>query len=74
MGSKQVQRDVGAPLMLTYKEAAKKTGVSVSRLYRLMRDGEIHNVKTGPRERRIPLSECEAYVKRLIAEQIGEAS
>lgn len=74
MGSKQVQRDVGPPLMLTYKEAAKKTGVSVSRLYRLMRDGEIHNVKTGPRERRIPLSECEAYVARLIAEQIGEAS
>ena len=74
MGRKQVQRDVGEPLMLTYKEASAKLGVSVSRLYRLMRDGEIHNVKTGPRERRIPLGECEAYVARLIAEQIGEAS
>jgi excisionase family DNA binding protein len=74
MGSKQVQRDVGEPLMLTYQEAAAKTGVSLSRLYRLMRDGEIHNVKVGPRERRIPLSQCVAYVDRLIAEQIGEAS
>ena len=71
MGSKQVQRDVGEPLMLTYKEAAKKLGVSVSKLYRLMREDEIHNVKLGPQERRIPLSECEAYVGRLVAEQIG---
>ena len=74
MGRKQVQRDVGPPLMLTYREAAVKIGVSVSRLYRLMRDGEIHNVPTGPRERRIPLTECEAYVARLVAEHIGEAS
>jgi excisionase family DNA binding protein len=71
MGRKQVQRDVGEPLMLTYREAAAKIGVSLSRVYRLMREGEIHNVKTGPRERRIPLSECEAYVDRLKAGQIG---
>jgi excisionase family DNA binding protein len=74
MGRKQVQRDVGEPLMLTYKEAAAKLGVSLSRVYRLMRDGEIHNVKLGPRERRIPLSECQAYTARLVADQIGEAS
>jgi excisionase family DNA binding protein len=74
MGRKQVQRDVGEPLMLTYTEAAAKIGVSLSRVYRLLREGEIHNVPTGPRERRIPLSECEAYVDRLVAEHIGEAS
>jgi excisionase family DNA binding protein len=74
MGRKQVQRDVGEPLFLTYKEAAVKIGVSEARVYRLLRDGEIHNVKVGPRERRIPLSECVAYADRLIAEQIGEAS
>ena len=74
MGRKQVQRDVGEPLFLTYKEAAAKIGVSESRVYRLLREGEIHNVKLGPRERRIPLSECEAYAARLIAEQIGKAS
>ena len=71
MGAKQVQRDAGEPLLLTYKEAAAKIGVSVSRVYRLMREGEIHNVRLGPRERRIPLSECEAYVARLVAGQIG---
>jgi excisionase family DNA binding protein len=74
MGSKQVQRDVGEPLMLTYTEAAVKIGVSVSRVRRLLAAGEIHNVEVGPRERRIPLSQCVAYVNRLVAEQIGEAS
>lgn len=74
MGSKQVQRDVGEPLMLTYKEAAKKMGVSLSKLYKLLRDGEIHKVVLGPQERRIPMSEVRAYVDRVVAEQIGEAS
>jgi excisionase family DNA binding protein len=74
MGSKQVQRDVGEPLMLTYKEAAKKMGVSLSKLYKLLRAGEIRSLKLGPQERRIPMSEVRAYVDRLVAEQIGEAS
>jgi excisionase family DNA binding protein len=74
MGSKQVQRDVGEPLMLTYKEAAKKMGVSLSKLYKLLRTGEVRSLKLGPQERRIPMSECQAYVARLVAEQIGEAS
>lgn len=71
MGNKQPVRDVGEPLMLTYKEACKKIGVSMSKLYRLMRAGEVRNVELGPQERRIPMSECEAYVDRLVAEQIG---
>jgi excisionase family DNA binding protein len=71
MGSKQVQRDVGEPLMLTYREAAAKLGVSVSKLYKLMREGEIHNVRLGPRERRVPLSEVKAYADRIVADQIG---
>jgi excisionase family DNA binding protein len=71
MGSKQVQRDVGEPLMLTYREAAAKLGVSVSKLYKLMREGEIHNVSLGPRERRVPLSEVKAYADRIVSEQIG---
>lgn len=71
MGSKQVQRDVGEPLMLTYAEACIKIGISESKLYKLLRSGEIRNVKLGPQERRIPMTECEAYVKRLVAEQIG---
>ena len=75
MGSKQVQRDVGEPLMLTYKEAAKKMGVSLSKLYKLLREGEVRSLRLGPQERRIPMSEVRAYVDRLVAEQIGgEAS
>jgi excisionase family DNA binding protein len=71
MGAPQPVRDVGEPLLLTYKEACKKIGVSMSKLYRLMRDDELHHVKLGPQERRIPMSECEAYVARLVADQIG---
>ena len=73
MGRKQVQRDVGEPLMLTYKEAARKLNVSLSKLYKLLREGEIRSLKLGPQERRIPMGEVRAYVDRLVAEQIGEA-
>jgi excisionase family DNA binding protein len=71
MGAPQPVRDVGEPMLLTYKEACQKIGISMSKLYREMRDGRIHNVKLGPQERRIPMSECEAYVRALVAEQIG---
>ena len=58
--------------MLTYKQAAKKINVSLSKLYLLMRAGEIQNVQLGPQVMRIPLSECEAYTARRIAESRGE--
>jgi excisionase family DNA binding protein len=69
MGGKQPERDVGAPLMLTHREAARKLGISRSSLYKLLRRGELHNLDLGPQEKRIALSECEAYVKKLIAAQ-----
>ena len=72
MGGKQPERDVGAPLMLTHREAARKLGISRSSLYKLLRRGELHNLDLGPQEKRIALSECEAYVAGLIADQIGE--
>lgn len=71
MGSKQPERDMGEPMLLTYKEAAKKIGVSLSKLYQLLRSGEISKVELGPQVMRIPMSECQAYVDRLVAEQIG---
>lgn len=74
MGGKQPERDVGEPLMLTHREAAKKIGISRSWLYQLLRKGEIRSLDLGPQVKRIPLSECEAYVQRLMTEQIGEAS
>ena len=71
MGARQSERDVGEPLMLTYKEAAKKINVSMSKLYGLLRDGEIRKLELGPQVMRIPLSECEGYVERKKAEQWG---
>lgn len=68
MGSKQPERDVGEPLMLTYKEAAKKIGVSLSQVYVLLRRGELHSLDLGPQTKRIATSECRAYVDRLIGE------
>jgi excisionase family DNA binding protein len=69
MGNKQPIRNVGEPLMLTYEEARMKLGVSLSQLYRLMRSGEITPLKLAPQVRRISTADCEAYVKRLVAEQ-----
>ena len=73
MGSKQPVRDVGEPLMLTYEEARLKLGVSISQLYRLMRSGEITPLRLAPQVRRIASADCEAYVKRLLAEQRAAA-
>jgi excisionase family DNA binding protein len=67
MGSKQPERDVGEPLMLTYREAAKKIGVSLSQLYVLLRAGELHSLTVGPQVKRIAMSECQAYVEGLSA-------
>lgn len=71
MGQKQPVRDMGEPLLLTYEEARLKLGVSLSQLYKLMRAGEIHSLELGPQVRRIPMTELDAYVARLRAEQIG---
>jgi excisionase family DNA binding protein len=71
VGSKQPVRDVGEPLMLTYKEACKKLGVSMSWLYTLMRNGEIRALELGPQVRRIPMTELEAYLARKMSEQFG---
>ena len=63
-------RDDGLkPLLLKPAEATKLLGVSRSKLYEMVRDGAIATVMIGPRQRRYPYAECEAYVARLIAEQ-----
>lgn len=71
MGAKQPERDVGDPLNLTYREAARKIGISLSQLYLLMRAGEVRKLQLGPGVMRIPMSECEAYIERKKAEQWG---
>jgi excisionase family DNA binding protein len=74
MGGKQPEPDASEPMLLTYKQAAAKIGISLRWLYVLMKNGEIHSLDLGGQVRRIWASECEAYVARLVAEQIGEAS
>ena len=74
MGHQQPRRDIGEPLMLTYAEAARKIGISRTLLYELMRDGVIRKLELGPQTMRIPLSECEAYLDRLKAEQWGDSN
>jgi predicted DNA-binding transcriptional regulator AlpA len=74
MGGKQPERDVGEPLMLTHREAARKIGISKSQLYVLLRQGTLHNLDLGPQTKRIATAECRAYVDSLLAEQLGEAS
>lgn len=64
----------GEPLLLTYKDACAKLGVTTSQLYRLMRRGEIRSLALGPQVRRISLAELEGYVARLEAEQHGDRS
>lgn len=71
MGHRQPVRDVGEPLMLTYEQARLKLGVSLSQLYKLMREGEIRKLELGPQVMRIPMTELEAYVDRLKAAQFG---
>jgi hypothetical protein len=61
-------------LLLTYDEARRKIGVSISQLYRLMRQGKIRKLELAPQVRRISLAECERYVSELETEQYGEAS
>ena len=62
------EADAGDPMMLTYKQACTKAGISMSQLYRAMRAGEITPLRPGPRIRRIHPDELDAYVDRLKAE------
>ena len=72
MPARQPDRDIGEPMNLTYEEAARKLGVTISQLYRMMRNGEIRKLELGPQVRRIPMTELEAWQARKISEQWGE--
>ena len=71
MGHKQPQRDVGEPLMLTYKEAMAKINVSDYVFYQLLREGTLHSLDVGPQTKRIATAECQAYVDELLAAATG---
>ena len=51
-------------LLLTAPEAARALGISRSKLYELLRDGEIRSVRIG-RSRRVPWEALGTYVASL---------
>lgn len=55
------------PLFLTYKQAAALMDVSMSKLFQMIRAGEITPVPLSKQVRRIATVECEAYADRRIA-------
>jgi excisionase family DNA binding protein len=57
------------PLLLKVPEACAVLRVSRSQLYILLRNKEIEGITIGPGQRRIPYSECEAYVARKMTKQ-----
>lgn len=56
-----------APLLLKPEEAADALGIARTRVYQLMRAGELRSVKIG-KVRRIPVAALQAYVERLQGE------
>lgn len=55
--------------LLTIEQAAGCLGLRRSKTYELIQTGELGSVKIG-KLRRIPVRLIEAYVERLIAEQV----
>ncbi|MEK6206944.1 MAG: helix-turn-helix domain-containing protein [Chloroflexota bacterium] len=56
-----------APLLLKPEEAADALGIGRTRVYQLMREGELRSLKIG-KSRRIPVAALEAFVGQLEAE------
>ena len=56
------------PILLTVEDAARVLSIGRSRLYMLLRSGEIESVSLG-RSRRIPAAAIQTYVDALREEQ-----
>ena len=61
-----------APLLLSVEEAAAQLRIGRSRMFDLIRRGEVLSVKVGG-SRRIPYDSVRAYVAQLVAEQTPAA-
>ena len=59
-----------APLLLSVEEGAAQLRIGRSRMFELIRLGEVLSVKVGG-SRRIPYDSLQAYVKKLVTEQAG---
>lgn len=66
-----VETPVAEKLLLTVEEAAQRLGITRSKLYVYVMAGTILSVKIG-KSRRIPTHALDAYVERLVEEQVGQ--
>lgn len=66
-----VETPMAEKLLLTVEEAAQRLGLTRSKLYVSVMAGTILSVKIG-KSRRIPTHALDAYVERLVEEQIGQ--
>jgi excisionase family DNA binding protein len=60
--------DSGPRVLLTVEQAAERLSIGRSNMFKLLKTKQITSVRIG-QLRRVPASEIEAYVERLIAEQ-----
>lgn len=60
------------PLLLSVEEAAAQLRIGRSRMFELIRLGDVLAVKVGG-SRRVPYDSLQAYVKRLVKEQSGQS-
>jgi excisionase family DNA binding protein len=60
-----------APLLLSVEEGAAQLRIGRSRMFDLIRQGEVESVKLGG-SRRIPYDSLKDYVKRLVKEQAAD--
>lgn len=58
----------GPRVLLTVEHAAERLSIGRSNMFKLLRTNQIASVRIG-QLRRVPASEIEAYVERLMAEQ-----
>ena len=66
----QPQARSDGPLLVSVPRAAELLSVGRSEAYQLVLRGEIASVKIG-RSRRVPMAALEAFVERLVEEQVG---
>ena len=73
MGSVKAARSEGQTLLLTTEEAADELRIGRTRMYALIKSGEVVSVKVGG-SRRVPRGDLAAYIGRLVSEQTAEPS
>jgi excisionase family DNA binding protein len=62
----------GQTLLLTAEEAADELRIGRTRMYALIKSGEVVSIKVGG-SRRVPYGELAAYIGRLVTAQGGVA-